>query len=147
MVTQGAVPDSVFRVGMLSAAAVAVPAASALVVSAPLGRFTAIGGFIGICGLACLGMWWQLRPRAVDAVAARWVNTGAVLTVVTIALVEGGLVLFLGRYPDDPLSVFIPAITVGGTGVLCLVARIAVGVRARATRRLPSVSDRKPPLT
>jgi hypothetical protein len=129
---------------MLATGAIALPAATDLLASSPLGRFTVIGSFIAACELGCLWVWWRLRPKPLDAGTRRLVNAGAVLTLAALAGLEGGLVLFLGRYPDDPLRAFLPCIAVGGAGGLSLLARIAVGIRARAARRAFSAGNRLP---
>jgi hypothetical protein len=120
---------------MFATAAVTVPAATALAVGGGSAKAVGIGVVIGFGGLVCLWVWWRLRPRPRGVAAARRVVAGAGLALVGTALVEGGLVLFLVQSPDDPPSAFMPALAVGGAGVLCVVARIAVGVRAVAARR------------
>ncbi|RAG84951.1 hypothetical protein DN069_14095 [Streptacidiphilus pinicola] len=124
-------PRSGTRFLMFTGAVLWIPAGTALVVSSPLGRFTAIGAFIGLGGCAVLFLWWALRPRRFGR-ARRLQNVGALLTVATAALVELALILAARLSPDDPLGSYLPALPLAGAGLACLAARIVVGVKARA---------------
>ena len=87
-----------YRTAMLFGAAIVLPAAGALVASAPSAP-AAVIGFVLVCGgLALLWLWWLLRDKR-NGRARRIQILGACLTLATVALFETALVLFLGRAP------------------------------------------------
>lgn len=124
---------------LFSGAVLWIPAGTALVVTQPLGRFTAIGAFIGLGGLAVLFLWWLLRPRRTGR-ARRLQTIGAALTVATAALIELALILAARLSPDSPAGAYLPALAAAAAGLACLAARITVGAKGRTAARAEQLS-------
>ena len=123
-----------YRTAMLFGAAIVLPAAGALVASAPSAP-AAVIGFVLVCGgLGLLWLWWLLRDKR-NGRARRFQILGACSTLATIALFETALVLFLGRAPGDPIGAFVPCIAWAAAAACCLAGRIAVGLTSRRLGR------------
>ncbi len=114
------------RIVMFGGAVMWIPSGIALMATTPFGRFTAIGAFLALGGLALLWGWWPRRPT-LHGRARRLRIWGASLSLATAALAESAAVLFFNSFPDLALCAAVAAST-------CLILRVVVGLRTRAAK-------------
>jgi len=96
---------------------------------------TVLGACVVVAGLIVLRRWWKLRPELTGR-AGQLQLRGAVLALVSAGLIAQSVGLFFNTTePGDPPAAFVPTMILGGLGIGCWVARIAVGIQTRRATR------------